>query len=156
MTLPRAIRPIVSLLPLALVLAGCTSTYSLTLMPRNSGALYKGEAVERSNTEADVTIAIGDSVYTGTWVYASADRSTGYVSGGFGFGSRRGGIGIGTGSVVVDNPYGAEAKALLKAPNGSGLRCDFRGMVAGRGGAGTCQDDNGLIYDVQIRLKENK
>lgn len=156
MTLPRFLRRTLSVLPLVLATAGCMSTYSLTLMPRNSGALYKGEAVERSSTEADVTIGIGDAVYTGTWVYATADRSNAYVSGGIGFGSRRGGIGIGTGSVVVDNPNGAEAKALLKAPNGSGLRCDFRGMVAGRGGAGTCQDDNGLIYDVQIRLKENK
>ena len=136
------------------LLAGCTSTYTLTLMPRNSGKTYTGEAVERSNTDADVTIAIEDKVYTGTWVYSSADRSNAYVSGGVGFGRRSG---IGLGSVVsVDNPQGAEAKALLKAVDGSGLRCDFRGMSQGRGGAGTCLDDQGLVYDVQIRVKENK
>lgn len=138
----------------AIVLAGCTSTYTLTLMPRNSGMTYTGEAVERSSTDADVTIAIEKTVYTGTWVYTSADRSNAYVTGGIGFGSRRG---LGVGSVVsVDNPQGAEAKALLKAADGSGLRCDFRGMTQGRGGAGTCQDDKGLVYDVQIRLKENQ
>lgn len=142
-------------LALAAVLAGCTSTYTLTLMPRNSGSTYLGEAIERSSTEADVTIAIADAVYTGTWVYTSADRSNAYVTGGIGFGSRRGGLGLGS-VVAVDNPQGAEAKALLKAPDGSGLRCDFRGMAPGRGGAGTCQDDKGLVYDVQIRLKENK
>jgi hypothetical protein len=137
------------------VLAGCTSTYTLTLMPRNSGSLYKGEAIERSGTEADVTIGIGDAVYTGTWVYSATDRSNGYVTGGVGFGTRRSGFGLGS-VVSVDNPQGAEAKALLKAPDGSGLRCDLHGMAPGRGGAGTCQDDKGLVYDVQIRLKENK
>lgn len=139
---------------LAILLAGCTSTYTLTLMPRNSGVTYTGEAVERSSTEADVTIAIEKTVYTGTWVYTSADRSNAYVTGGIGFGGRRS---LGLGSVVaVDNPQGAEAKALLKSADGTGLRCDFRGMTQGRGGAGTCQDDKGLVYDVQIRLKENQ
>ena len=136
------------------LLAGCTSTYTLTLMPRNSGVTYTGEAVERNSNEADVTVAIEKTVYTGTWLYTSADRSNAYVTGGIGFGSRRS---LGLGSVVsVDNPQGVEAKALLKAADGSGLRCDFRGMTQGRGGAGTCQDDKGLVYDVQIRLKENK
>jgi hypothetical protein len=139
----------------ALLLGGCMSTYTLTLMPRDSGISYTGEAIERTSTEADVTITLADKTYTGTWVYTSADRSNAYVTGGIGFGSRRGGMGIGS-VVSVDNPQGAEAKALLRAPDGSGLRCDFRGMAAGRGGAGTCQDDKGLVYDVQIRLKENK
>ena len=136
-------------------LAGCTSTYTLTLMPRNSGTTYSGEAVERNSSEADVTVAIDKTVYTGTWLYTSADRSNAYVTGGIGFGSRRSGIGLGS-VVSVDNPQGQEAKALLKSADGSGLRCDFRGMAQGRGGAGTCQDDKGLVYDVQIRLKESK
>src|SRR5438477_7019737 len=85
------------------LLAGCTSTYTLTLMPRNSGMTYSGEAIERSNTEADVTIAIENTIYTGTWVYTSADRSNAYVTGGLGFGSRRGGFGLGS-VVSVDNP----------------------------------------------------
>lgn len=144
----------VSFVLAAVALAGCTSIYTLTLMPRNSGTTYTGEAVERNSTEADITIAIEGSVYTGTWVATGADRSNAYVSGGIGFGSRRG---IGLGSVVtVDNPQGGEAKALLRAADGSGLRCDFKGMAPGRGGGGTCQDDKGLVYDVQIRLKENK
>ena len=135
-------------------LAGCTSTYTLTLMPRNSGMIYTGEAIERSTTEAEVTISIENEVYTGTWVYTAANQSSGYVTGGIGFGTRRG---FGLGSVVaVDNPQGSQAKALLKAADGSGLRCDLQGMAPGRGGGGTCQDDKGLVYDVQIRLKENK
>jgi len=136
------------------LLTGCTSVYTLTLMPRTSGLTYLGEAVERSSSEADVTISIENEVYTGTWVYTSASQSNAFVSGGIGFGRR--GFG-GLGSVVsVDNPQGSEAKALLKAQDGSGLRCDLKGMAPGRGGGGTCQDDKGLVYDVQIRLKEKK
>lgn len=138
----------------AALLAGCTSTYTLQLMPRNSGATFTGEAVERNSTEADVTIVVDGKTYTGTWVATGNDRSNAYVSGGIGFGSRRG---IGLGSVVtVDNPQGGEAKALLRSADGSGLRCDLKGMAPGRGGGGTCQDDKGLVYDVQIRLKENQ
>ena len=135
----------------ALALAGCVSTYELTLMPRTSGALYHGEAVEAGGAaQATVQVAIGDKTYTGTWVATAPDRTGGYVSGGWG--SRRFGLG---GTVMIDNPTGGEAKALLRAADDAGLRCDFKGVGAGQGG-GTCQDDNGLIYDVQIRLKEKK
>jgi hypothetical protein len=51
--------------------------------------------------------------------------------------------------ISIDNPNGAESKALLAAADGSGLRCDFR---AGYGrGAGVCRDDRGREYDVQLR-----
>jgi hypothetical protein len=147
---------IASLLLATAALAGCASTYTLTLMPRDSGTLYHGEAVERSAnaTQADVTVTIAGKVYTGTWVLAAADRSNAYVTGGIGFG-RRSGVGVGS-VITVDSPDAGEAKALLRAADGSGLRCDFRGIAGGRGGGGTCQDDKGLVYDVQIRQKENK
>ncbi len=137
----------------AAALAACASTYELKLMPRTSGTVYTGEAVQRAGTDqADVTIAIDNKVYTGTWVVAAPDRSNAYVSGGFGFGGwgRRGGLGT---VVTVDNPQGGEAKALLQAADGTGLRCDFKGLGSSRSGGGTCQDDTGLLYDVQIRLK---
>ncbi|MFZ5541665.1 MAG: hypothetical protein ACOY5V_18195 [Pseudomonadota bacterium] len=132
------------------LITGCASTYELTLMPRTAGKLYYGEAVQRGS-QADVSVTIEGKTYTGTWVEVTPDRTTGYVSGWWGW--RRSGIGT---TVTVDNPAGGEAKALLQAADGSGLRCDIRGMAYGRSGGGTCQDDKGLVYDVQIRLKENK
>jgi len=138
------------------VLAGCTSTYTLTLMPRTSGETYGGEAVERNSNEADVTVAIDSKVYSGTWVYTSASHSSWWSGLGFGFGSGGSFGSVGVSSGTVDNPMGQEAKALLRAADGSGLRCDFRGMIQGVGGAGECRDDKGLVYDVQIRLKEHK
>jgi hypothetical protein len=127
----------------ALALAGCATTYDLTVMPQDSGKLYSGTAEENANGEGRISIAL-DKTYTGTWVETQPAQTTGYVSGGFGF--RRGGMGS---FITVDNPLGGEAKALLTAPDGSGLRCDFR-SGQGRGG-GVCRDDKGHLYDVQIR-----
>ena len=135
---------------LALLLAGCTSTYSLTLMPRDSGQTYYGEAVSHSGEETQVTVAIGERTYKGNWVIAQPPPSTGFAIGGA-FGGRRTGIGT---SVIIDQSAGSTAKALLRAEDGSGLRCDLLGANTGSG-SGTCQDDKGLVYDVQIRRKED-
>ena len=143
-----------SALVLLAALSGCTSTYQLTLMPRTAGKLYYGEAVEQSaGGLVNLTITIEDKTYTGTWLATTPDRTSGTVSAGIGFGSRRGGFGFGTAPVVIDNPTGGESKALLQAADGSGLRCDFKGTSSGRSGGGTCIDDTGLIYDVQIAVK---
>jgi len=137
-------------LALVALLAGCATNYSLTLMPRTSGQQYFGEAVSAGGDEAEVTIAIGERTYKGTWVVTRPPPVTGFSVGGM-FGSY--GRGVGT-SVSVDQVGGGEAKALLRASDGSGLRCDFRGLGAGAGaGGGTCQDDTGLVYDVQLRSK---
>ena len=56
-------------------------------------------------------------------------------------------------TVVVDSQAGTEAKALLRAADGSGLRCDFLGVHGAGAGSGTCRDDRGLTYDVQLRRK---
>ena len=133
----------------ALTLGGCASTYQLTLMPRDSGRLYQGTLHDAGGNEGAITVTIGDRTYTGTWVQVVTDRSYGYVTGGVGTG-HRGWWGMGGGSFSVDNPSGGEAKALLRSPDGAGLRCDLRGGT-GRAGGGVCFDDRGLAYDVQIR-----
>ena len=132
---------------LAALLAGCTAAYSLTLMPRDSGTQYQGEASGPSGGEARVAVTIGDRTYEGSWVVTQPPVQTGVSVGGtFGRFPM-----MGT-SVVIDNPQGDEAKALLRSADGRGLRCDFRG-VTGAAGSGTCSDDDGRIYDVQLRRK---
>ena len=136
----------------ALALGGCTTvSYQLSLMPRDSGKLYQGVAEGVSGGEGRISITIEDKTYNGTWVSVVPERSNGYVAGGFGYRGGHagwGGYGVG-GSFSVDNPNGGEAKALLSAADGSGLRCDFRGSW-GQGG-GLCRDDRGREYDVQMR-----
>lgn len=141
----------------ALALAGCASTnYDLALMPRDSGKVYTGTADDVGGGEGRISITIEGKTYNGTWVETQPATSTGFVSGGlgFGFGGRRHGFGsLGT-FITMDNPQGSESKALLTAADGSGLRCDFKGGQ-GRGG-GVCRDDRGREYDVQVRRAERK
>ena len=132
-----------------LALSGCASTYNLSVMPRDSGKMYSGTAHDTGRGEGPISITIEGTAYNGTWVQATPERATAYVSGGFGF--RRWGLGS---MVTFDNPYGAQAKALLTAANGAGLRCDLR-TDHGRGG-GVCRDDKGREYDVQVRLAERR
>ena len=142
------------LLVTALALAGCASTYNLTVMPRDSGKLYSGVAEGSGSGEGRLSITIEDKTYNGTWVETTPAYSTGYVSGGAGYGGRGWGWRGGAGFVSVENPNGAESKALLTAADGSGLRCDFR---SGYGfGGGMCFDDKGKAYDVQVRRAEKK
>jgi hypothetical protein len=132
----------------ALVAGGCATAYDLKLMPRDSGKVYSGFADSPDGGEGRISITIENKTYNGTWVQSVPERSTGFVTGGFGFGRgwRFGGLGT---TVTIDNPGGGIAKALLTASDGSGLRCDFQG---GRWhGGGLCRDDRGREYDVQIR-----
>ena len=133
----------------ALILGGCASTYQLTLMPRDSGKLYYGVA-EGGNTEGRISVTIDNKTYNGSWVQVAPERTSGYVSGGFG-GFRRG-WGLG-GMVTLDNPEGGSSTALMQAPDGSGLRCDLRGGAYGFGG-GNCRDDKGRTNDVQLRAQQ--
>ena len=134
----------------ALALTGCATTYDMTVMPRDSGQRYHGVIHDDGRGEGTISVTI-DKTYNGTWVQSSPDRTTAYVSGGFGWGRR----GFGSlGFITMDNPAGQEAKALLNAADGSGLRCDLK-SDRGRGG-GTCRDDKGREYDVQMRLAERR
>jgi hypothetical protein len=135
------------ILAAALALCGCATTYQLSVMPRDSGKIYTGVAHDNGSGEGPISVTIENKTYNGTWVQATPDRTTGYVTGGFGWG-RRGGFGLGS-MITLDNPQGSEAKALLSSADGAGLRCDFR---SGQGhGGGVCRDDRGKEYDVQLR-----
>jgi len=134
----------------ALALAGCATTnFELTVMPRDSGKIYTGTAQFIGAGEGPISITIEDKTYNGSWVETQPSTTTGYVSGGFGYGYRGRAYGFGGGFITMDNPEGGAAKALLRAADGSGLRCELQSGY-GRGG-GVCRDDRGREYDVQIR-----
>lgn len=135
----------------ALALAGCATTYDMTVMPRDSGQRYTGVIHDDGRGEGPISVTIEGKTYNGTWVQSTPDRTTAYVSGGWGWGRRGWG---GLGFITLDNPVGVEAKALLNAADGSGLRCDLK-SDRGRGG-GLCRDDKGREFDVQIRVAERK
>ncbi len=132
------------------LLAGCAIQYDLTLMPRDSGKLAYGTALDLGNGTASVSIGLGDRVYNGSWVQVTPEYGTSYV-GASAWGWRRWGP-----FGEADRSYGdATAKALLQASDGSGLRCDFFGLTGGKG-TGKCTDDKNLTYDVQITARNYK
>jgi hypothetical protein len=132
----------------ALALAGCAATYELQLMPHDSGRIYFGTMHDPGNrAEGPITITIDNRTFTGTWVQATSDSTTAWVSGGVGWWGPRGAVG--GGFVSMDNPQGAMSMALLTAPDGSGLRCNLR--MSGSRGDGMCRDDQNRFFDVQIR-----
>jgi len=135
---------------LAAGLAGCASTYDLTLMPRDSGKLTYGEARDLGNGQATISITVGDRIYTGTWVQVTPEQSTDYVGA-----SAWGWRSWGSYGEVNHNFGDATAKALLQSKDGSGMRCDFYGLTGGSG-TGKCADDKGMVYDVQIRKRTTK
>lgn len=131
----------------AVSLAGCATTYQLSVMPHDSGKMYTGYATDTASGQGPISIDIESKHYAGTWVQTTPSQTYGWVSGGFGWG-RHGWGGLGT-TITMENPAGGEAKALLTAQDGSGLRCDFH---IGQGlGGGFCRDDAGRQYDVQMR-----
>src|SRR5258706_6029524 len=83
------------ILAAALALAGCASTYQLTVMPRDSGKLYSGVAQDAGKGEGRISITLEDKTYSGTWVETQPSEATGYVTGGLWLGTgvgRRGGL----------------------------------------------------------------
>ena len=119
-------------------------------MPRDSGKLYSGTAESGSGSEgSDLDHHRGQDLHRdlGVDVAAQHHRLFAPASAGDWGGWHGGGGGA---MVTVDNPQGGEAKALLSASDGSGLRCDLRSGGYSTGG-GVCRDDRGREYDVQVR-----
>jgi len=138
---------------LALV-GGYATGNDLSLMTGTSGTLRIGEACRPAGSrETQVRNVIDGKGYAVTWVVTAPDYASGYFDAGYEYGSGHGAFGIATSPVIVD-PAGGEAKALLRTADGSRLRCDLK-EGSGSGGA-ICQGDRGILYDVQIRLRENK
>lgn len=139
----------------ATLVAGCApGVYQLTAMPRDSGATYEGTIVDSRAGDGTISIALPGRTYTGTWT-RTAQQGNDYVVSGMGgaWGPRWGGWGGAGGFATATRvDPGAAWIALLKAPDGSGLRCDIATDGNGRGG-GTCRDDASKTYDIQFRPK---
>lgn len=138
-----------------LLLGGCATSYELTVMPRDSGKTYSGTmSGPGSGGGGPISVTIEGKTYSGTWVESVPAYTTGWVGGGVGYRGWGGWGWGGGGTVRMDTPGGGAAKALLSAPDGSGLRCDLRGSRWS--GGGECRDDKGRDYDVQIRQLAQK
>src|SRR5258705_4253890 len=123
-------------------------------MAGDVGMLYPGVAEAAGSADGGIAATNEDNTDGAAGAEPRPAYTTGYVSGGVGYGYRGWGWRGGGGFVSMDNPGGSESKALLTAPDGSGLRCDFRSGY-GNGG-GICFDDKGRAYGGQVRRTAGK
>lgn len=128
-----------------ILLCSC-ATYHLTLMPRDGGQVASGTASQADKT---ITITLAGKVYRGTYSYVQ-DGSFGF---GNAFGTAVGPRVVATGS-AWGNSFAMSAMgggmALLRANDGTGLRCRFSYSSMTAQGTGECMDDQHKLYDMQI------
>jgi hypothetical protein len=119
----------------ALILTSCA--YTMQLMPRDSGNIYKGSVQSDWKGSGKLSVQIEDRFCSGQFVTAASNDS-------FGFFQSYGGRTATNGSVQT---FGTSAtyKALMTCTDNTGLRCDVEG---GDTGAGICVDSNGKVYDL--------
>lgn len=128
----------------AMLVAGCA--HNIYLVGRTNGVTGSAQVTTFGNHSGDITINLGNKVYTGRWVYAPGGGSIG-----FGTATAVGGGETATSTgTFVGLPTGGPGTVLASAPDGSSLRCVFSFSEFGRTGIGTCQDSDGQIYDLQI------
>jgi hypothetical protein len=125
-----------------LSIASLSACSHLSLMSRDGSGGGFGEANGYGGS-GTLSINLNGKPYTGSWTSLSGRSSsdtTGFVGA--------------TPVVMTTSTSGnSNGRALLRAPDGSGLRCDFvmNPTTFGATGFGTCQSDDGKLYDLQIR-----
>lgn len=112
----------------------------LMLMPRGGGATGIGTAYRGG----DIAITVGGKTYKGTFVIVPSGggamiTNTMHTAPGA-MPAYSSGV-----SAVASN--GGTGNALLRAADGSGMRCQFQ--YSGTDAYGVCQDDKGKLFDAQ-------
>ena len=124
-------------------LTGCS--YQLALTSRDGTTPGIGKAQQLTSDTGTLELAIGDKTYSGTWATAPADDDYKLLKSHI---SQRQGV---LDNETLADPMlnsGTLANGLLRAPDGSSLRCQFR--FGADVGYGVCQDDDEKIYDFRI------
>ena len=124
-------------------LTGCS--YQLALTPRDGTAPGIGRAQQLTSDTGTLELTIGDKTYSGTWAASPAEDDYKLFKS---HSSQRQGV---LDNEALTDPLlnsGALANGLLRASDGSNLRCQFR--YGANVGYGVCQDDDEKIYDFRI------
>jgi len=124
-------------------LTGCA--YQLALTPRDGTAPSIGRAQQITSDSGTLELTIGDKTYSGTWAASPADDDYKLFKS---YTSKRQGV---LDNDALADPLlnsGTLANGLMRAPDGSSLRCQFR--YGANVGYGVCQDDDDKIYDFRI------
>lgn len=132
-----------AILVLAVALSGCA--FQVTMMPRDSGAVYTGH-MEGSSGSGTLTMAMPQGACTGPVVKSASGAS-------FGFAQTFGRVGNRpfSGTTTAMTSGDSQFKAILSCGDGTGLRCDL--TSTGGAGGGICVDDKGRVYDAVVTRK---
>ena len=131
----------VIILTVALMLAGCTATGQMTIMPRDSGNVYTGIVHADGLGGGTITMTSEGRTYTGPFARTGTNDSFGYFQT-YGHGRTS------TGVTQASGGHNA-GKAILSSPDNHEMRCEIEGDGMGHGGA-ICLDDQRLIYDAVV------
>ena len=127
----------------AITLSGCS--YTLQLMPRDSGQMYQGTASGApGGGSGPMSVTIDGIQYNGSWTaIRPGDQLT--IMNAYARSGAASANAFGTSQSYGQSAYG---RALLSGA-GRGLRCEFAYSNAGAG-QGVCVDDAKRVFDLQI------
>lgn len=121
----------------AIVLTAC-GTISLELTPRTQGEVLHGVA---NRQDHQIVITGSDRTYTGHWTYIQGGSvSTGIATTG---------SAIATGTAIGISLTGT-GNIVASSNDGHHLHCAFNYSQLSDTGAGICENDEGITYDLQI------
>lgn len=129
-------------------LASCT--HSLTLMSQNNGDIGLGSANELGRT---VAISLNGESYNGNYSYVEQGNvsfSNAYAQGSVYSGARSAYASAYGNSATINQSYVGGGSIIARSESGKGIRCQFSFSTMSRSGAGICQDDKKVVYDLQI------
>ena len=132
----------------ALILSACAPT--VTMMGRTTGDIGKGSLKGALfGTGGPIYVDLRGERYEGTWITVR-DPGSATFSLLNTYGSN-GGSGTGTffGIKQSDTGYGT---AIMRAPSGTTLRCEFRYSNTTATGIGVCMHKDGELFDLQGKL----
>lgn len=133
-------------LVLPLGLLGCVSSHSFYLMGQTTGVSGSGTVPANGQHGGPITITLGGKTYEGQWVYVEDGGSVG-------LGTTTAVSGTRTATAVgsfVGLPTGGNGNVVAAAADGSTLHCTFEFSEWDLKGVGTCKDNRGETYDLQI------
>jgi hypothetical protein len=137
-----------SALVAALLLSACTPT--VTMMGRTTGDVGQGSLKGAYfGTGGPIYVVLRNERYEGTWLTVRDPGATGFsllAAFGRNGGSEQGAV---FGVRHSDSGFGT---AIMHAPSGATLRCEFRYSNVTGTAIGVCQHKDGEIFDVQGKL----
>jgi hypothetical protein len=133
------------LLVVACLLTGCSSPMLVTMMPRDSATVYKGQFTGTSAGAGTLSVDLAGVNCTGPAARVASKEVT---STGVAYGLGKLGQAINTANTTSGD---STVKALLTCSNGKAMRCELTGRD--RSGGGVCTEDSGRVLDVIVTSK---